>query len=99
VRPSPPVLANPCRPPPPPAASGLAGTVQGAVLRGLDAAACRFGSSREELVLAVADPAAARRYKAEHGVDPRSPLSLAQGLLGGTPGGGSLGSVLQGLLH
>ncbi len=98
VRPAPPMLANPCRAPPPPAAGGLAGTVQDVVLRGLDAAACRFGSTREELVLAIANADDAKRYQAEHGVDPRSPLSLAQGLLGGTAGGGSLGSLLKQLI-
>jgi hypothetical protein len=98
VRPAPPMLANPCRAPPPPAAGGLAGTVQDVVLRGLDAAACRFGSTREELVLAIANADDAKRYQAEHGVDPRSPLSLAQGLLGGTAGGGSLGSLLKRLI-
>ena len=77
----------------------FAGTVQDVVLRSLDAAACRFGSSREELVLALANSDDARRYKAEHGVDPRSPLSLAEGLLQGTPGGGSLGSLLKQLVQ
>jgi hypothetical protein len=99
VRPAPPALTNPCRAPPPPGAGGLAGTVQDAVIRALDAAACRFGSSREELVLALASSDAARRYKAEHGVDPRSPVSLAEGLLGGGAGGGSLGSLLKGLVQ
>jgi hypothetical protein len=98
VRPAPPTLANPCRAPPTPAAGGFAGSVQGVVLRGLDSAACRFGSSREALVLALASSADARRYRAEHGVDPRSPLSLAQGLLQGGPGGGALGSLLKGLI-
>jgi hypothetical protein len=98
VRPAPPVLANPCHAPPPPKAGGIAGTVQDVVLRGLDLAACRFGSTREELVLAIANASDARRYKAEHGVDPRSPLSLAQGLLQGGTGGESLGSLLKSLL-
>jgi hypothetical protein len=99
VRPSPPALASPCRAPPPPSAGGLAGTVQDAVIRGLDAAACRFGSSREELVLALANSEDARRYQAEHGVNPRSPVSLAEGLLSGGPGGGSFGSLLKELVQ
>lgn len=98
VRPAPPVLANPCRAPPPPEAGGIAGSVQDVVLRGLDAAACRFGSTREELVLAIANSDDARRYQAEHGVDPRSPLSLAQGLFGGPGGAQSLGSLLKRLI-
>ena len=48
----------------------------------LDRAACRFGSSREELAIALADDAAAAAYEREHGVDPRS----AGGLLGGVVG-------------
>ena len=98
ARPAPPVLANPCHAPAPPKAGGIAGTVQDVLLRGLDVAACRFGSTREELVLAIANASDARRYKAEHGVDPRSPLSLAQGLLGGSSSTESLGSLLKGLL-
>lgn len=99
VRPAPVVLQNPCRAPPPPKAGGIAGSVQDFVLHGLNTAACRLGSSREELVLALADNAAARRYKAKYGVDPRSPLSLAQGLLGSSGAAGSLGSLLRGLIH
>ena len=50
----------------------MEGFLQDAALRALDDAACRFGSSREELALALADPASARAYEREHGVDPRS---------------------------
>jgi hypothetical protein len=98
VRPAPPTIADPCHAPPPPAAGGFAGRVQDVVLRSLNTAACRFGSSREELVLAIANADDARRYKAEHGVDPRSPLSIAQSLLSGSGGSGSLGSLLKGLI-
>ena len=101
VRPAPPAIADPCRVRPPPHAAGVAGSVQDVLLRGLDQAACQFGSSREELVLAIANAADARRYKAEHGVDPRSPLSIAQALLraGGLGSLGSLGSLLNRLIH
>ena len=51
----------------------------------LDDAACRFGSSREELALALADPASARAYEREHGVDPRSFGGLLD-VLGINPG-------------
>ncbi len=48
----------------------------------VDRAACKFGSSREELVLALADKDEARRYERKHGVDPRSPTSLLGGIIG-----------------
>jgi hypothetical protein len=57
--------------------------VQDAALVSLDQIACHFGSSREQLVLALADPGEARRYKREHGVDPRKSGNLLQGLIGG----------------
>jgi hypothetical protein len=46
--------------------------VQDRALEQLDAAACRFHSSREELALALADEDEARAYEAKYGVDPRS---------------------------
>ena len=45
----------------------------------LDRAACRYGSSREELALALVDDDARADYEREYGVDPRS----IGGLLGG----------------
>ena len=42
------------------------------MLRAVDAAACRFGATREELVLALADKAEAKRFQKKHGVDPSS---------------------------
>jgi len=65
----------------------LDGALQDAALRALDRAACRYGSSREELALALVEPAAAREYKREHGVDPRSAGGLLQGLLALSPPG------------
>jgi hypothetical protein len=50
--------------------------VQDQALAALDRAACRFGSSREALALALADKDEARRYEAEYGVDPRSASGL-----------------------
>ena len=52
-----PQIANPCATRPAPPASGDA-TVQRIVLAGLDRAACRLGTSREALVLAVAGSSA-----------------------------------------
>ena len=46
--------------------------MQDAALTALDRAACRYGSSREELALALADPEDARAFRTAHGVDPRS---------------------------
>jgi MFS family permease len=70
-------IADPCVPRDLPGTGGIDGLVQDAALMALDRAACRFGSSREELALALADEDDARAYRAEHGVDPRS----TQGLL------------------
>ena len=61
---------------------GIGGIVQDVALVGLDRAACEFGSSREELAIALVDDDAATRYQDEHGVDPRSVGDLAQGALG-----------------
>jgi MFS family permease len=66
------VIADPCAPRDLPATGGVDGLVQDAALVALDRAACRFGSSREELALALADEDHARAYRAAHGVDPRS---------------------------
>ena len=55
-----------------PGAPGAGGLLQDAALRLLDRTACKLGSSREELVLALADPAEAKRFERKYGVDPRS---------------------------
>jgi hypothetical protein len=47
----------------------------------LDRAACRFGSSREELALALANETQARAYRRTYGVDPRSVSDLLGGLI------------------
>jgi predicted MFS family arabinose efflux permease len=84
IPPKPPAILDPCtahrRTP---SAGGLTGFLQEQALALLDRTACRLGSSREELVLALADKADAERFKREHGVDPRSIGGLLQGLLGG----------------
>ncbi len=72
------VLQDPCKPRRLPSTGGLTGFLQDQVLKGLDRTACKNGSSREELVLAIADKDRAREYERKHGVDPRS----AGGLLG-----------------
>ena len=65
-------IADPCAPRVLPATGGIDGFVQDRALAALDAAACRYGSSREELALAMADESHARAYVKAHGVDPRS---------------------------
>jgi hypothetical protein len=47
-------LRGPCKPRPSFAAGGIDGTIQQIILDGLDGAACRLGTSREKLVLALA---------------------------------------------
>ena len=77
VAPEPVAIADPCAARDLPSTGGFDGIVQDAALIALDEAACRFGSSREELALALADEDEARAYEDAHGVDPRS----ADGLL------------------
>ncbi len=72
LAPAPVTIADPCAPRELPGTGGIDGLVQDAALLALDRAACRYGSSREELALALADADDARAYRAAHGVDPRS---------------------------
>ena len=76
-------IADPCKERKLPEGTGVSGVVQDAALISLDQIACHFGSSREQLVLALADPAEAREYKRRYGVDPRSAGNLLEGLIGG----------------
>ena len=78
VAPKPVTIADPCKPRKLPNTGGITGALQDTALRQLDKAACKIGSSREELVLALADKGEARTFKKEYGVDPRS----AAGLIG-----------------
>jgi len=77
LAPEPVRIADPCEPRALPSTGGLGGFVQDAALAALDRAACRYGSSREQLALALADEEQARAYRDSYGVDPRS----AEGLL------------------
>ena len=72
LEPEPVVLADPCQDRELPDTGGLEGALQDAALVALDRAACRFGSSREELALALVDADARADYEREYGVDPRS---------------------------
>jgi predicted MFS family arabinose efflux permease len=80
VEPEPVVIADPCKERKLPDTGGLQGFVQDQALAALDRAACRFGSSREELALALADEKEARAYERAHGVDPRSAGGLLEAL-------------------
>jgi MFS family permease len=65
-----------------PGTGGIGGFFQDLSLEALDRAACEFGSSREELLLALFDDELAEEFEAEHGEDPRSITSLGPALLG-----------------
>jgi hypothetical protein len=82
VGPEPVKIADPCQPREVPRAGGLGGILQDQALETLDQVACHFGSSREELVLALADQQDADRYKDRYGVNPRSAGDVLQGLIG-----------------
>jgi MFS family permease len=75
-------IADPCQDRDLPDTGGITGALQNVSLEALDRAACRFGSSREELLLALFDDRLQHKFEQEHGVDPRSALSLLQGVLG-----------------
>lgn len=74
-------IKDPCRGRGLPGTGGLGGFLQDAGLVALDRAACKFGTSREELALAIADPDEALAYERRHGVDPRSASDLLGGIL------------------
>jgi hypothetical protein len=61
----------------------VTGFAQDAALVAADVIACRVGSSREELILALADGQAARDYEERYGVNPRSALDIAERFLPG----------------
>jgi MFS family permease len=75
-------VGDPCKDRDRRSVGGVEGFVEGIALRGLDAAACRFGSSREELVLALFDDESRRAYEREHGVDPRQLDEVLRGIVG-----------------
>lgn len=74
-------LADPCRVRALPPQSGLGGALADLALAALDRAACRFGSSREELVLALLDPAERARYQRDHHADLSRLLTVLNQLL------------------
>jgi hypothetical protein len=82
LEPEPVRIADPCRPRALPSTGGVEGALQDAALRALDRAACRYGSSREELALALVDRDARAAYERKYGVDPRDIAGLLAAMLG-----------------
>jgi MFS family permease len=83
ARPEPVQIADPCEDRQLPSSGGVAGIAQDAVLIAADTVACRVGSSREELVLALADDEASREYEKRYGINPRSAIDVVGRLLPG----------------
>jgi MFS family permease len=82
LEPEPVEIADPCEERERDSVGGVEGAAEDVALNALDRAACEFGSSREELVLALFDDESRRAYEREHGVDPRSLEELLRGILG-----------------
>jgi hypothetical protein len=77
-----PKIGDPCQDRQLPDVGGITGQLQDISLAALDRAACKFGSSREELLLALFDDRLQHKFEQEHGVNPRDVLSLGPALLG-----------------
>jgi hypothetical protein len=75
-------IKDPCQDRRLPDTGGLGGVVQDVSLQALDRAACDFGSSREELLLALFDDKLREEFKQKYGKDPRNPLDVGGALLG-----------------
>jgi hypothetical protein len=82
LTPEPVRIADPCQRRELPASGGLEGALQDTALVALDRAACRFGSSREELALALVDDGAREDFERKYGADPRSLGGLLGAVLG-----------------
>jgi hypothetical protein len=82
IGPEPVDIADPCHDRALPGSPGLGGVIQDEALTRLDDIACHFGSSREELVLAMARESDAEEYEERYGANPRSASDVVQGLLG-----------------
>jgi hypothetical protein len=82
LEPEPVEIADPCEDRERDSVGGVEGAAEDVALDALDRAACEFGSSREELVLALFDEESRRAYEREYGVDPRSLEDLLRGIVG-----------------
>lgn len=65
-----------------PGSGGIGGFLQDRSLEALDRAACSFGSSREELLLALVDPDEREDFERRYGEDPSSITELGGAILG-----------------
>jgi hypothetical protein len=75
-------IADPCQERERRSVGGVEGTVERAALEAVDRAACKHGSSREELVLALFDDASSRAYERKYGVEPRSLEEILKAAIG-----------------
>jgi MFS family permease len=75
-------IGDPCQERELPGTGGISGTLQDLSLAALDRAACDFGSSREELLLALFDDDRRDDFEREYGEDPRDLTTLGPALLG-----------------
>ena len=82
LEPDPVRIADPCVERALPDTGGVDGALQDVALVALDRAACRHGSSREKLALALVDDGARADYEREYGVDPREIGGLLGAVLG-----------------
>ncbi len=80
--PPPVTIRDPCAGRALPGSGGITGFLQDRALELLDRNACKLGASREEYVLALADPDDARAFERRYGTDPRSTQSVLDALLG-----------------
>jgi hypothetical protein len=75
-------IADPCQERERRVTGGVEGTVEAAALVAIDRAACKHGSSREKLVLALFDESSSRAYEREFGVKPRSLDAILRSAIG-----------------
>jgi MFS family permease len=75
-------IADPCQERERRSVGGVEGTVEQAALEVIDRAACKHGSSREELVLALFDDDSSRAYEREYGVEPGSLEEILRAAIG-----------------
>lgn len=75
-------IEDPCKRRALPDTQGITGFLQDKALEQIDKSACKIGATREEYVLALADPAAAKAFTERYGVDPRSTQGILDALLG-----------------
>jgi hypothetical protein len=82
LKPEPVEIADPCQDRERRSVGGVEGTVEQAALEAIDRAACKHGSSREELVLALFDDTSSRAYERKYGVKPGSLEEILKAAIG-----------------